>query len=93
MRLMLAAVASLIGTFTRRQGDRSEILDAVVALAHALGLKVTAEGIETIAQCERLRHVRCEYGQGYLFATPLDAAAAQQAIASARSWLPVEVTA
>ena len=46
--------------------DRS-IVEAVVALAHGLGIGVVAEGIETERQAERLRELGCDLGQGYLF--------------------------
>ena len=52
--------------------DRS-IVEAVVALAHGLGIGVVAEGIETQAQADRLRDLGCDYGQGYLFSRPLPA--------------------
>ena len=52
--------------------DRS-IVDAVVAIAHGLGLGVVAEGIETERQADRLRELGCDLGQGYLFARPLPA--------------------
>ena len=50
--------------------DRS-IVEAVIALAHGLGIAVVAEGIETEAQFRSLRDLGCDIGQGYLFATPL----------------------
>ncbi|SNQ48797.1 hypothetical protein FRACA_280019 [Frankia canadensis] len=40
---------------------------------HSLGLTVTAEGVETEARLERLRRVRCDSAQGYLFCAPLPA--------------------
>lgn len=43
------------------------IVSALIALAHALNLTVTAEGIETPAQLERLRALGCDAGQGWLF--------------------------
>jgi EAL domain-containing protein (putative c-di-GMP-specific phosphodiesterase class I) len=46
------------------------IVAALVDLAHALELTVTAEGIETPAQLERFREVGCDVGQGSLFAPP-----------------------
>ncbi|MGK2851483.1 MAG: EAL domain-containing protein [Candidatus Limnocylindrales bacterium] len=52
--------------------DRS-IVDAVIALAHGLGIGVVAEGIETTWQADRLRELRCDFGQGYLFARPMPA--------------------
>ncbi len=49
-----------------------DIIEAIINLAHSLGLDVIAEGIETEAQLEALRQLGCEYGQGYLFAYPLN---------------------
>jgi EAL domain-containing protein (putative c-di-GMP-specific phosphodiesterase class I) len=46
------------------------IVQSVIALAQALGLSVTGEGVETEAQLERLRELGCERGQGFLFARP-----------------------
>jgi diguanylate cyclase (GGDEF)-like protein len=49
-----------------------DIVKAIINLAHSLGLDVIAEGIETEAQLKILKSLGCEYGQGYLFARPLD---------------------
>ena len=46
------------------------IVEAVIALAHALGIEVVAEGIETAGQLARLRDLVCDRGQGYLYARP-----------------------
>jgi len=49
----------------------AEIVQAAIALAHNLGLKVVAEGVEDQATGERLRELGCEYLQGYFFSKPL----------------------
>jgi diguanylate cyclase (GGDEF)-like protein len=46
------------------------IVQAVIALAHGLGIGVVAEGIETAAQRSRLRELVCDRGQGYYYARP-----------------------
>lgn len=51
--------------------ENGEIVRTVIALAKALGLKVVAEGIESIHQFHQLRILGCEFGQGYLFSKPL----------------------
>ncbi|MEV1145524.1 EAL domain-containing protein [Micromonospora sp. NPDC049799] len=50
------------------------IVDALVRLAHALELWVTAEAVETGTQAERLRALRCDTGQGRWFGAPAPAA-------------------
>ena len=55
-----------------QQTDADAILHTIIiGLAHTLGLKVIAEGIETEHQLESLCELGCEYGQGYLFSKPL----------------------
>src|SRR6185503_17384500 len=46
------------------------IVQAVIALAHGLGIEVVAEGIETAPQSARLRELGCDRGQGYYYARP-----------------------
>jgi len=55
--------------------DARAVVDAVVKLAQALGLKVVAEGVETEAQSEILRELGCHELQGYLYAKPMSAKA------------------
>ncbi len=57
--------------------ENSEIIRAIVTLAHTLGMDVTAEGVETQEQLEQLKLLRCEQGQGYLFSRPLNQKAAE----------------
>ncbi len=49
------------------------IIHSIIGLAHSLGVKVVAEGIEKEEHMDYLRQARCDYGQGYLFAQPLTA--------------------
>jgi len=66
-------------SFVRRVGGRRidlDIVRSIVELAKTLSLEVIAEGVETVAQRERLIAFGCELGQGDLFAKPLEPAAA-----------------
>ncbi len=54
----------------------AELVRTIVAMAHALGMRVVAEGVETAAQLAQLEALGCEYVQGYLFSRPLGADAA-----------------
>ncbi|SKC91692.1 PAS domain S-box-containing protein/diguanylate cyclase (GGDEF) domain-containing protein [Burkholderia sp. CF099] len=51
--------------------DAVAITHAVVAMAHSLGMNVTAEGVETSEQAAFLRSIGCERQQGYLFGRPV----------------------
>jgi diguanylate cyclase (GGDEF)-like protein/PAS domain S-box-containing protein len=52
--------------------DTHEIVRIIIMLAHNLGLKVVAEGVETQTQLDLLRDTGCELAQGYLFSKPVD---------------------
>lgn len=47
------------------------LIEAIIAMAHNLGIDVVAEGVETAAQAAVLRAARCRYAQGYYFSQPL----------------------
>ena len=49
------------------------LCEAIVVMAHKLGIKVVAEGIETAEQYELLKRMDCDYGQGYLISKPVPA--------------------
>jgi diguanylate cyclase (GGDEF)-like protein/PAS domain S-box-containing protein len=49
------------------------IAESIIVMAHRLGLKVIAEGVETDRQREILAEAECDFGQGYLFSIPLAA--------------------
>lgn len=57
-------------------GDQKQMVATIVMLAHNLRMEVVAEGIETDEQVTYLCAVGCDYGQGYLWGHPMDAAAA-----------------
>ena len=61
---------SFVAHIGRDARDR-EIIAAVTAMAHALGMTVVGEGIETETQRDELAAVDCDEGQGYLVAAPL----------------------
>ena len=69
---------SLLGA----RGTGPELVRAIVALAHNLGMDVVAEGVETAEQFAELRDLGCEYAQGYYFSKPVDSATADRLIAS-----------
>jgi len=54
-------------------GNRGKIAKAIIALAHELGLRVVAEGVETHYQREFLSSHGCDHLQGYLFSRPVPA--------------------
>ena len=54
-------------------GERSEIVRTIVALANNLGMEVIAEGVETPAQLAVLQAVECDLVQGYLFGGAISA--------------------
>jgi EAL domain-containing protein (putative c-di-GMP-specific phosphodiesterase class I) len=53
-------------------GPDATIVSAVISMAHGLGMKVVAEGVETVEQFERLRRMNCDEMQGYLISPAVD---------------------
>ncbi|WP_372871081.1 EAL domain-containing protein [Shewanella sp.] len=63
-------------SFTRNLEDDSSdrtLCEAIIVMAHKLGMKVIAEGVETAAQRDILLAMGCDYGQGYLYSKPVTA--------------------
>jgi len=59
--------------FVHQGADGMLVCEAIIAMAHKLGIKVIAEGIETPQQLTALRAAGCDLGQGYLFSRPISA--------------------
>jgi len=53
--------------------DDMVLCEAMIVMAHKLGMKVIAEGVETEEQRQKLSLAECDYAQGYLFSKPLSA--------------------
>jgi len=61
-----------------RDGENREIVRLIVLLAHSIGLKVVAEGIEKENQIDELKRLGCEMAQGYLYSPPVSAQSASE---------------
>ena len=66
--------------------ESQEIVALIVNLARQLGLRVAAEGVETESQLEQVRNLRCDLGQGFLLARPMDDGAASELIRCGSTW-------
>jgi Amt family ammonium transporter len=64
------------GTETPR--ENAEIVRSIIDMAHSLGLHVTAEGVETQEQLERLQSISCDRAQGFMFSRPLPPAGVRE---------------
>lgn len=53
--------------------DSLAVCEAIIVMAHKLGMKVIAEGVETNEQLNVLTDAGCDFGQGYLFSRPIPA--------------------
>jgi len=65
-------------------GENEAIIRAVLAMAHSLGMRVTAEGVENAEQARMLKSLGCDFLQGYYFSRPV--AAADIAAFHSRTW-------
>ncbi len=74
-------------SFVERIGEDAEdevLIAGVVGIAHGLGLRVLAEGVETAEQLERVKALGCELAQGYHFAGPMPGEEAEAFLAARR---------
>jgi len=58
----------------RADDNNAAIVEAILAIGHRFGLTVVAEGVESEAQAQFLRSLKCDVFQGYLYGAPVDAA-------------------
>jgi diguanylate cyclase (GGDEF)-like protein/PAS domain S-box-containing protein len=70
--------------------DDEAIVTAVISLGRSLNLKVTAEGVETTGQAQRLREMGCSAAQGYLYAKPIGGSEVPELLSS---WSPQQISA
>ncbi|WP_417434475.1 EAL domain-containing protein [Idiomarina abyssalis] len=63
---------AFVDDITINDKDRNMVA-SIIAMAHNLGLKVVAEGVETKAQLQTLKSLKCEYIQGFYYAKPMPA--------------------
>lgn len=63
-----------------------KIITAIITLAHTLGMKVVAEGIETKTQFSQLTDLSCDDGQGNFFGLPLPSQEAEQLLQHSPQW-------
>jgi diguanylate cyclase (GGDEF)-like protein/PAS domain S-box-containing protein len=61
--------------------EDTAIVQMVIELAHTLGMKVIAEGVESEMQAEQLKEMGCDWGQGFYFSEPLPPEAASEFLA------------
>ncbi len=62
------------------------IVAAVIAMGQTLGMRVTAEGVETQEQLALLRHLGCHEAQGYLFSAPVPWSGFEPLLREGRRW-------
>ena len=62
--------------------DKVAIVRAILSLAQALGMRTTAEGVETVELAQTLAALGCSYGQGFIYSRPVEAEAAYALLVS-----------
>lgn len=72
---------SFVQKIESEAGQDAAIVRSIIAMAHNLGLEVTAEGVETPHQADFLRRERCEEAQGFLYGRPVPASEFERLLA------------
>jgi diguanylate cyclase (GGDEF)-like protein len=70
----------------REGSDDAVVVSGIVALAHTLGMRTIAEGVETVEQLRILRQIGCDMAQGHYFSPPLAPDAASELLAADPRW-------
>ncbi len=78
---------SFVRDITTNPSD-NVLVKVIISMAHGLGLKVIAEGVETEAQCEIMRTSVCDEIQGYFFSRPISTQAIEELFAEGRQLPP-----
>ncbi|MFE1743885.1 EAL domain-containing protein [Coleofasciculus sp. H7-2] len=76
-------------SFVKRMEESQKnmgLVPAIMSMAHTMGIKVIAEGIETSGQLAQLRALNCDFGQGYLFSRPVESKLASELIMADPQW-------
>lgn len=76
-------------SFVKRMEESQKnmgLVPAIMSMAHTMGIKVIAEGIETSGQLAQLRALNCDFGQGYLFSRPVESKLASALIMADPQW-------
>lgn len=68
------------------EGQNCEIVKTIITLAHALGIKAIAEGVETSHQLAVLKNLGCDEAQGYFFAKPINSDLAEAILTKNSQW-------
>ncbi|ACB53636.1 putative two-component response regulator [Crocosphaera subtropica ATCC 51142] len=69
-----------------KNSENLGLVPVILSIAEVMTMDVVAEGIETTEQLEQLRKLGCHFGQGFLFAKPLDAETATELIHDNPTW-------
>jgi len=68
------------------KAENMEIIRSIILLAHSLGMDIIAEGVESDRHLRKLKALKCEYGQGFFFATPQPAEKLSEMLLADTRW-------